>query len=80
MVKVLATVASVTLAGLAPAIEPQIDAPCAIQKSTCRVPTPTVNDHPHHLASTVAPVDPVMRDVTEVGAIALTESATVTVV
>jgi hypothetical protein len=60
MAKVPATVVMVTPAGVVPAIEPQIDAPCVMQKSACRVPTPTADDHPHHVAPTVAPVRPGM--------------------
>jgi hypothetical protein len=59
MNKVAATFFMGTLAVVAPAIAPQIDAACAIQKSDCRVPTPTATDHPH-ADPTVAPVRPGM--------------------
>jgi hypothetical protein len=60
MAKVPATVVMVTLAGAAPATEPQVDAPCAMRESACRVSTPKADDHPHHVAPTVAPVRPAM--------------------
>ena len=83
MAKVSATVVMVTaLAGVSPAIEPQVDAPCVIPVSACPVPTPTAADHPHHTASTVVPFDPVIGlvPVTDVAALTLSETATVTVV
>jgi hypothetical protein len=80
MAKIPAVVATLMLAVASPAIEPQIAAPCAISKSACPVPTPKTADYPHDMVSTVAPFDPLIIPATDVAALSLGESATVTVI